>query len=283
MLPDEMPVVTRSSHEPAPMQPLMSSLFSSRLQMRSRVVLHRTGVALWSLVLLGLHHMPVTAEASADKKSLLFSEAIVRETLDQDWTLRLRGTVPSLAGCYVLVHDSAGNLLIKRHIPHGEYREGHPLELTVPKNGRVGDYRIVVVGREADVRGFGLPLTDLQFEVYGHSLFATRSQGPLWFQAQPGSAQQKFSGTSGEVRVLREMQPVAGPLEPGQIYALDTSKTFYFSANPGVFLSFSPERTFIPEAKIQEIAWWRLTGIDRIGSPAKAGFAQEVLESTESD
>ncbi len=189
---------------------------------------------------------------------LLFSGASVRETEDQAWTLRVRGQVPSLAGCYVLVHDARGNLVLKAHVPHGEYTDGHPLDLVLPKDGWAGDYQILVVGREADVRGFDLPLSDLKLEVYGRTLFATRSKGPLWFQAEAGETPQEFSGYKGSLKILEGGQPLVGPLQSGKLYALDTTGTFYFNAKPGAYLSFSPDRNFHPDPKLAAISWWQL-------------------------
>lgn len=190
---------------------------------------------------------------------LLFSNANVREADDQAWTLRVRGQVPSLAGCYLLVHDARGNLVLKTHVPHGDYTGAHPLDLAIPKDGWAGDYRILVVGREADVRGLDLPLTDLKFEVYGRTLFATRSKGPLWFRAEAGETPQEFSGHKGSMKVLEGGgQPLVGPLQPGKLYTLDTTGTFYFNAKPGAYLSFSSDRIFSPNPKLAEISWWQL-------------------------
>lgn len=190
---------------------------------------------------------------------LLFSSAAVRESGDQSWVLQIRGDVPSLAGCYVLVHDARGKLILKRHIPHGNYTDAHPLDLTIPKDGWAGDYRVIVVGREADVLGLNLPLSTLNLEVYSGTLFATRSPGNLWFLAEAGESPQEFVGTSGAVRILRDGKPVTGSLEPGKLYALGLGKTFYFQATPGTHLSFWAERNFLPTAELNSICWWQLT------------------------
>lgn len=232
--------------------------FSSRLR-----------VGMCGLFLLAALCFAKAGETGPKETPLLFGEVCVREGKDQAWTVRIRGEVPSLAGCYVLVHDSEGKLVMKKHVPHGNYSDDKALDLTIPKDGRAEDYRIIVVGQEADIRGLNLPLTDLQLEVYGRTLFAIRPPASLWFLAEPGG--QKFSGHSGEVRVLDGTTPTAGPLEPGKLYRLDTGKTFYFRADPGVYLNFSPDRCFLPEAKLGKIAWWQLTGSGRLDSPTSAG------------
>lgn len=190
---------------------------------------------------------------------LLFGEACVREPVDQAWQLRLSGRVDSLAGCSVVIHDAVGQSVWRAFVPHGNYSAESPFVLEVPKDGRAGDYRIVVVGRERDVLGLDLPLSTLSQEVYGYTLFATRSGKPLWFLAAPGVTHVKVSGHSGPIRVLT--QPGAGEearvLTPGKLYALDTAKTYYFKADPGIHLAFAPDRCFVPEAKLRQFAWWQ--------------------------
>jgi len=199
----------------------------------------------------------VRAESEGDH--LLFNEVCVREKSDQTWSLRIQGRVPSMAGCYVIVHEARGNLVLKEHIPYGDYTGDRAQTLTIPKDGWVGEYRLVVVGRESDIRGLELPLTDLKSEVYGRTLFATRARKPLWFLAEKGEAAQKFSGTSGVVQILKDGKPLVDAPQVGELYSLDTSKTFYFKATPGAYVSFSSERVFLPDANLEAIAWWQLT------------------------
>ncbi len=208
--------------------------------------------------------------------SLYYQAVSCRKEEDRDWKVRIAGNVPSLAGCYLIIHNSKGERVLMKHIPSGEYPSERPLELTVPKDGTRGDYRIVIVGHQHDVMGIKLPLTDLKKEVYGDSYFAKRVPQSLWFLADPEVKEYKISSNRrsnlavldngspalplpSKDQKIEEKTVLTGALRPNRIYELKTDGTFYFNVTPGIYLAFAPSRCFLPDAALQKVAWWWLT------------------------
>lgn len=74
-----------------------------------------------------------------------------REVTDQPWRLTFVGTIPSLPGGFLLLHDSHHRVIAKRHIPHGQYPPDEPFAIEVPADGRVGDYRLLILGQQEDL------------------------------------------------------------------------------------------------------------------------------------
>jgi len=206
---------------------------------------------------------------------LYFKEIIVRETVDSSWKMVFTGQVPSLPGAFLILHNAEGGVLFSQRLPRGEYTETAPFVVEIPKDGKTGDYRMIIVGQQDDMMGFNLPLSSLPSEVYTSSQFATRSEPPLWFVAHAGK--HVFGGSSGAVKVfdaeklLLDTPPKPGAkrattssgelvLEEGKTYSLDTRQTFYFSVEPQVFLTFDKDRLFLPDERLMAIKWWQLTG-----------------------
>jgi hypothetical protein len=104
--------------------------------------------------------------------SIMADAIYVREPADGAWSIRLRGQIPSLSGAWLLAFDSAGKVLHSGLVPHGDYPDEKPFILAFPPDGRAGDYAIRLIGRQEDLMGVRLPLTDLPFEVYGGRQFA---------------------------------------------------------------------------------------------------------------
>src|SRR5690606_20980903 len=149
-----------------------------------------------------------------------------------------------LPGCFVIVHDAEGDLLLKRHVEHGTYTAESPLEIAMPADGRAGDYRIVIVGFQNDTLLLHLPLTDLSLEVYGHTFYAARTRAHLLFRVPEGVEQLHFYARNGCVRIHqgdRAILDVAKDgtkkgsviiaslaVEPGVDYRVEPYGTFYF-------------------------------------------------------
>ena len=226
---------------------------------------------------LALQEGVVQAVASeAGDASLIYQTVSCRKEEDKDWNVRIKGKVPSLSGCYLIIYNSKGERVLMKHIPPGDYPPEHPLEFHVAKDGTLGDYQMVIVGHEHDIMGIKLPLTDLKKEVYGYSYFAKRVPQSVWFLSDPEVSEYEISsGRSGKLAVLDDGNPVltassgvhkgrektqlTGALQPDRIYELQTPGTFYFNAKPGIYLAFDPSRCFLPDPALQKVAWWRLT------------------------
>ena len=219
--------------------------------------------------------MQAAASAGEDDR-LIYQAASCRKEEDTAWKVRIAGKVPSLAGCYLIIYNSKGERVLMKHIPSGDYSPEHPLEFNVAKDGTQGDYQMVIIGHEYDVMGIKLPLTDLKKEVYGYSCFAKRVPQSVWFLSDPEVKEYEItSSRSSKLAVLHDGSPVltprsnvhkgrektalTGALEPGRVYELQTTGTFYFQATPGVYLAFDPSRCFLPDPALQKVAWWRST------------------------
>lgn len=211
--------------------------------------------------------------AAEEALQLYYGEAICRKEKDEAWKIRIEGEVVSLAGCYLLMHDSRGKLLVKEHIPHGVYSADNALEMTIPKDGVApNEYRLLLIGHQFDVMGIRLPLTSLTHEVYGYDYFAKRVPHRIWFMADTQNPEYRFSSRSKQMAVLDQGTPVAlkqetgekgltalvGHLKPGHVYELNTEGTFYFRSQPGIHLSPEAAHCFLPQLKLREVAWWRI-------------------------
>lgn len=237
------------------------------------------------------------AQSSTNPESLLFDEVCVREETDQPWSIQVTGQVYSLPGCLVIVHDSKGNVLVLKEIPAGRYSRKSPLKIEIPSDGIVGDYRIIILGDEKDLRGLDLPLSSLPKEVYGYTQFAKESKSPAWFMAPENISVMTFFGHGGDVQILDGNSLVgqtgASPdprkpwarlatvkLEPGKTYQLQQLKTFYFGAKPGIHIALQQERIFVPDQTMREIRWWRITGdpAEKTTTPSIIGDVLGVSE-----
>ncbi len=215
--------------------------------------------------------------AKESSPELFFKEAFVREDTDKPWAIVLKGEIASLAGCYIIVHNTQGRQLAIRHVESGRYPSEAPFRIEIAVDGETGDYRVLIVGHQQDVMGVKLPMTTLDYEVYGSDNFAARNAPSLWFQIRPGEEQSLFSGHSGAVRVkdgenvVLQTQIMKGgkgasasttgkvQLQPGRFYQLEIMDTFYFSIKPNPLLAFDPRRWFLPNSDVGQVAWWQLT------------------------
>ncbi len=201
---------------------------------------------------------------------LYFSGAFVRTVPGEEWSIRITGRVPSLSGCYLLVHDAKGNVRHEQAIAQGDY-EDNPLEIRIPKSERAEDLRCVIIGQQEDVMGVNLPLTTLAYEVYGGKHFGKRSADILYFRPEGPNAELAIWGSAGSVKVLKEgrllleakpetakrKSPVAFHFTPGELYQLDTSHTFYFGMSHVAYLAFEPGRLFQPDPALASAPWWQ--------------------------
>lgn len=238
---------------------------------------------LLAIIAAGVALMSAPASTDADEmakdqpppKRVFYEAAYVRETTDRPWTLQFGSGVMSRPGCYVIIHDTAGRLFIKHHLPYTGQAAGQPQTIHIPADGITGDYRILFVGFQNDSYNLDLPLTDLPFEVYGRTHFAARRVAPLLLRPTPGATKLTFSSYSGGLRVILNGESVAdttnddpkGPRfrpvtitpKPGAVYQVDPYGCFYFSSTTPVFLTFDAARWFYPDTALEDVKWWQLT------------------------
>lgn len=217
------------------------------------------------------------AQAKPEKAkthNLFFQAAYLRESSDRPWQFRITGNVPSMPGCYLVVHDAKDKILLKRHLPHGKIEVDKPLVIDMPADGVSGDYRVVIIGFQNDTLELNLPLTNLPQEVYGRTGFAARADSALHFRVPDGMQQLTVSAYSGGLRLMQGEQKVVdvkeqGKLEgrnyvakvalsPGVDYRLEPYGTFYFGVEEGIFFTSDLRGWFVPDAKLEEVKWWQL-------------------------
>jgi len=206
--------------------------------------------------------------------SIMAANCYVRETADREWHLRFVGEIVSQCGVYIVVHDVEGTSLYHGPIPHGEYRPDKPHVVTIEKDGKTGDYGIIMLGTQKDKLGVEAPWTDLPYEVYtGGSLTIGRS-GRVYFRAPEGVTKMHLGAFKGHLKVLDRQEgtvvdtrktgkkhgkydnAVEFAVTPGKIYALETGNYFQSYLPNTLYLTFDPDRWFQPSPEIQKVKWW---------------------------
>ena len=220
-------------------------------------------------------------------RSLMASAVFVRETKDQEWHIRVVGSLPCGPGIYVVVFNAQKKMVFHGEIPFGTYAETKPFLLTVPADGVTGDYAIKLVGQQDDIMGLVLPLTDLHHEVYdgtGTALgYAPAGQARLVaFKVPEGQTQIQATGGRGNFRILKadgsvliDSKTAAIPADspekhwkkdeleiraqvaPGQTYWFDPYEIFYFGFKDPVYLTFDPDLWFAPTFSLGDVKWWK--------------------------
>lgn len=198
----------------------------------------------------------------------------LREPVDQAWQIRIVGRIPSLPGCQFLLHDVEGHLLLRKHVPHGDYTEAAPLIIDFPKDGRTGDMRLCILGQQDDLLGPRMPISTLPLEVYGSHYFAAgHNQTPIYFKTEPDMTERNIRAYKGNVRVYEGDTLIADAqahgqkvnhdwsinfaVKPNTIYRIDR-ECLYFRSTDGLLLVFDPDRWFVPDARLNSYNWWEL-------------------------
>lgn len=232
-----------------------------------------------------------SAKAAAPlARSLMADGYYVREVKDQEWHIRIAGTLPRQPGLYLIVLGAEGKRIFQGEVPSGTYTDDTPFVLTVPADGVTGDYVLKFIGQQDNLTGLRMPLTDLPFEVYGGINFAVGyGKGPgqerkVAFKVPPGVTRVPMNGWRGDIRVLKadgsvlsdsktdavpegapnrvfgknyvEIQPT---VEAGQTYWIDPYGVLYVNFKEPMYLTFDPARWFQPPATmdINKMKWWK--------------------------
>lgn len=206
---------------------------------------------------------------------LMMSSIDLREPVDQAWQIRIAGEVPSRAGMMLIMFDAQGKLHLKQHLPYGVYPADQPLVIDMPADGITGDYRLIAIGFQEDIRGLLLPVSTLPLEVYSGTYFAARNTPPILFKAAPGVevyhirsylvGQQLYEGDEvvldTQKNGVQEGRNWFAPLKPrpDAVYSFRKMNVFYFGAKEPLHLCFDIQRWFVPDPKLNDIKWWELT------------------------
>ena len=250
-------------------KPAVSSCFDRRMEMDRRNRGFSLGVLFLAVAyaLLGL-----TQRCAAEGELFMFTEMGLREPTDHAWSLSLTGEVISYPGIFLILHDAEGRIMVAKDIPRGKYTPDNPFRVEIPADQKTGDYRAIFLAQQKDMMRQPLPMSSLAHEVYGYSQFAKSKEPKVWFKVAPGVSEYLFTGNRATVSVLDEKgnilrvssnQPgvpsyrseLKIALEPGKIYGIGL-EAFNFTVEPGVFLSLSPDGTFLPDSRLRDAPWW---------------------------
>ncbi len=253
--------------------------------------LHRIAILLCACLILkqasALDTQATAKIASSDPAEMIHSVMAdgyyIRETKDEEWFIRITGTIPSLAGAYILIFDTTGRKIYAGVIPSGEHPSKAPFVVKVPADGVTGDYKIKLLGHQHDLLGIHVPLTDLRYEVYGGSSFTighdkdrriafkvSTEQTEVTLAAYKGHLTVKDAddGVVADTRTstepineksnapFRYCNVVTFPVVMEKTYWIEP-QSFYFRTAPSLFLTFNPKGWFKPDPKLDEVKWWK--------------------------
>ena len=250
----------------------------------------RVNLALWiSGVVLFICCVPPIFSQVTNKtlvRTIMAEACYVRETTDQEWHIRIVGTLPLGPGFYAVIWNAAGKIILQGEIPSGTYAVDKPFVLTVPADGVAGEYVIKLIGPQDNFLANRMPMTDLPFEVYGGCGFALGygRQGEVrkvLFRVPEGTTNIVFGGWGEGYRILKadggvlvdsEKDAVLDPndrrkktfevhpnVTADETYWIDPYGIFYFGFKEPAYLAFDPARWFAPAIKMDfnKIKWWK--------------------------
>lgn len=196
------------------------------------------------------------------------------EKTDVEWHINFRAKIPSFCGIYFILFNTQGKTLYCGAIPYADYSE-KPYTITIPQDNLTGYYKGVIVGEEAVFDALQLPLSDLEYEVYGGNYFATHYKGKLYFQVNKDDTL-VLAAYKGHLKVLNEKGDVIADTRQikkqekydnltefqahkGTTYVLEKdSRYFRVKGNGKIFISNDARKLFVPEETIDSVEWWKL-------------------------
>lgn len=205
---------------------------------------------------------------------LLFKGVYFYEKNDTEWHINFKGKIPTSCGFYFLVFDKNGKILFSGAIPYGDYSE-KPYTIKIPKDNITGFYKGVIVAKESVFDVLFLPLSDLEYEVYGGNYFASSYKRKIYFQV-PHDDKYILAAYKGHLKVLNESgESIADTKitkkqekydnlteftgKKGITYILEREcRYFRVKEDKKIFISVNPEKFFIPDESIDKVDWWKL-------------------------
>lgn len=207
-----------------------------------------------------------------------------REDTDQDWNIRIVGSVPSLCGIYMLVFNAEGHVIRADEVPHGIYPPESPYVINIKKDGVAGDYKIKIIGDQSDYMALNLPLTELK-EVYevARTTIGHAPDRYLMFQVPDSVKELTVSAYKGHLQVyedrtgkvvadtrngayggdnrkstFRFSNYVTFSPTVGTTYRLEPECCYFGFGGSTLYTMFTPDGWFLPDEALQDIKWWRL-------------------------
>lgn len=196
------------------------------------------------------------------------------EKEDREWHINFKGKIPSFCGFYFILFNEKGNIFFCGAIPTGDYSE-KPYTIKIPKDNVIGFYKGVIVGEEAVLDSLFLPLSDLEYEVYGGDYFATHYKGRLYFKVDSND-KYILGAYKGNLKVLNEKGEIIADTkitkkqekydnltefqgEKDKIYILEKEcRYFRVKGDKKIYLSNDINKLFIPDPNLEKIEWWKL-------------------------
>jgi len=200
------------------------------------------------------------------------SSIYVRKPEDRRWQIRFNGPIQVPPGIGVIVHDRQGVILVNTMAPAGDYSREAPYVITVPADGKVGDYRIVLTSHRENLSQQVTPITDFDLEVYAGPSIAMPHHTPPMHFVTPADVEMititsRFNRP--DIRATDQSVPTQGEpvrdetnwkvpvqVSPGVTYRMRLvgSMGFY----PNAYFAYDAQRLFVPDPQLDNLKWWRL-------------------------
>ncbi len=212
-------------------------------------------------------------------RHLMVDAYYIREATDQEWNIKISGTIASPCGIYIIAYDKECKVIFNGTVPQGEYDKAKPFIIKIPKDGVTGDYKIKIIGYQDDYLGIDLPLSNQQ-EVYFARRMCRKGNSVI-FQTRPDEKEitlfaykanllvkdlqgNIIADTSNEKAgngcvLFKEKYDncVTFKCAPGTDYVLQ-SEAWSLGCHKGFFICLKPGTWFLPDSKLEKINWWEL-------------------------
>ncbi|MCM8803272.1 MAG: hypothetical protein NC827_08210 [Candidatus Omnitrophica bacterium] len=196
------------------------------------------------------------------------------EKEDREWHINFKGKISSFCGIYFILFNEKGDIFYCGVIPSSDYSE-KPYTIKIQKDKITGFYKGVIVGEETITDSLSLPLSDLEYEVYGGDYFATHYKGRLYFRVESDGVY-VLGAYKGNLKVLNEKGEIIADTritkkaekydnltefeaKKDNVYILE-KECRYFKVKEGkkIFLSNDAKKLFIPDPSLDKIEWWKI-------------------------
>jgi len=246
--------------------PIIQTYAWNRFAIKSRDVFCYTGdyMVFMPRVMYSLAHCahPEAARALGaaqpmPRHSVRPTVVVLREDQDQDFKVFINGDVKKDKGFDVQVYDPTGSPAASMHVPAGV----QALELTVPSDGKTGQYVMIVGATQNDI--CFAPFTNLP-EVYVTGFWTSGDSQTRLFTRSAGDAgattKMTFSPHQGPGTIFAaDQETTLATTETGESMTLDIgtegvwawNRSTYMGASRDtdkpLILSISPDRWFMPD------------------------------------
>ncbi|MCM8808715.1 MAG: hypothetical protein NC934_00885 [Candidatus Omnitrophica bacterium] len=196
------------------------------------------------------------------------------EKEDREWHINFKGKFSAFCGIYFILFNERGDIFYCGVIPYGDYSD-KPYTIKIPEDKITGFYKGVLVGEERTIDSLILPLSDLEYEVYGGDYFATHYKDRLYFKVEKDELY-VLGAYKGNLKVLNEKGEMIADTKitkktekydnltefqakKDDVYILEKECRYFRVKNDKkIFLSNDAKKLFIPDPALDKIEWWKI-------------------------